>query len=467
MKKLAAAVAVALSLAALLAPNAQADHGPHEPRDLPAEEDNGAEGRAGFGGGGDVPPKTACNQPGRVVRVLPDGPRQPNGDLAFTSGLCVYLPPGYATSGLEYPVLYLLHGGGGDAGDWFSQGKVADIMDAAAKANPKNAAIVVTPDGTDAQWYDSIDGTLRNEEYVLDHVIPYVDARFRTIASRRGRMIDGLSNGGYGAMHLAAKAPDTFVVAGAMSANLGGRSFGGFGSAVDDPAYGPGQTPANLVPNLDGIDLTLDIGASCSSDATKDLCATFAFEQLFLPDNKYFVGRLEAEREGHPERGIWEYRETEGGHSWRWWPKWLQQRHLPFLLARTADPRPATTTPEPADPPKTFRYRSIAERFSVWGYDVRVDRDVREFLDLTVTKTAVTATGSGTATVTTAARYEPNRTYLVGGKRTKADKSGRLTFTIDLGPSHQYEERSPQADALEAAGGYWTTRTVTIRRARA
>ncbi len=64
-----------------------------------------------------------------------------------------------------------------------------------------------------------------------------------------------------------------------------------------------------------GIDLILDIGASCSSDLQKDLCGTLAFEQLFLLDNRYFVGKLDELR--RPGDDIYDYRETEGGHSWR------------------------------------------------------------------------------------------------------------------------------------------------------
>jgi hypothetical protein len=90
--------------------------------------------------------------------VLPKGPLQPDGKtLAFTSGVCIYLPPNYTRGHLRYPVLYLLHGGGGDAADWVTFGHIRSIMDGMAEADPSRAAIVVMPDGTDAQWYDGID----------------------------------------------------------------------------------------------------------------------------------------------------------------------------------------------------------------------------------------------------------------------------------------------------------------------
>ncbi len=97
-----------------------------------------------------------------------------------------------------------------------------------------------------------------------------------------------------------------------------------------------------------------------------------------------------------------------------------------------------------------------------------VERDVREFLDLRdVDAGRLTAEGSGRVTIRTAPRYEPNVVHVVSGAgalplQVTADPDGRLTFSVDLGPSHQYEERSPAATALETAGGYWTVRNITI-----
>ena len=162
-----------------------------------------------------VPPARACNRTAptgsRLVRLLADGPRRGDGSLAFTSGLCVYLPPGYETSQLRYPVLYLMHGGGGDQADWVSMGNSQAILDAAYARDPRNALIVVTPDGSPtAGFHDRFDGSLLNETYFLDWIMPFVDRHLRTIPTRAGRAIAGLSNGGYSAAHLAAKAPDRF-----------------------------------------------------------------------------------------------------------------------------------------------------------------------------------------------------------------------------------------------------------------
>ncbi len=443
---------------------------------LPAALDNGADGRNPLNNPAHVRPADACNdvlqasEGSLVIRILPRGPLTASGALAFTSGACVYLPPGYLESGLAYPVLYLLHGGGGDAADWVAQGGVQEIMDTAFAADPKSAMIVVMPDGTDGQWYDSYDGSQQVQLYVLNFLLPYVERHFRTIAARDGRAVDGLSNGGYGAMHLAARAPDRFVAAGAMSANLAALSFFGLAPGVA-PAFALGSVPVNLAENLDRLDLTLDIGTECIGDRAIDNCITWQFEQIFVPANRQFTDRLRAIR--GPEDGILEYREGEGAHAWRWWSLWLRERHLPFLLARLADPRPADdSTPPPPAPPASFRYRSVAASFAVWGYHVAVERRVREFLDLRdVAADGLVVQGSGRATVHTAPRYAAGETYEISGaggaeQRVVADAGGRLSFVVDLGPSHTFEQFTAEANAAEAAGGYWAVRTIAIEPAQ-
>jgi S-formylglutathione hydrolase FrmB len=467
-------LAVAALAAAPLVPAAAGEPGEVDPTedDPPGcttatsedEEQCGAQGRAHFDAATHVPPIEACadirSDAGSVVtRVLPDGPRHDDGSLAFVPGACVYLPPGYEGSGLRYPVVYLLHGGGGDQADWVTLGAVQATLDQAYADDPTSAVIAVMPDGRSGQWHDWYEGTFLIESYVLDHLVPYVDARFRTIADRRGRAVTGLSNGGYGAFHLAAKAPDLFTAAGSMSGNLGARSFSHLGSPQELGAYYYGNVPVTLIPNLDHVDLTIDWGATCSSDVVVDACATWAFEQAFRLDNQHFRDQLEAL--GY--EGTYEYRETEGSHAWRWWTPWLRDRHLPFFRARLADPEPAAAPLTPSPVPERFRYRSIAESFDAFGYSVTVDREVREFLDLVeVTATRIVVRGSGTATITTAPRYDPGAAYLVGDEVVAADHDGRLRFTVDLGPSHEHEQYSPAARVLEHQPGYWVERELSL-----
>jgi enterochelin esterase-like enzyme len=123
----------------------------------------------------------------------------------------VYLPKGYATSGERYPVIYFLHGlpAGGDA-----YNRIGWVAQAVRKAGRK--AIVVGAQGArrndpDPEWLDW--GAGRNwETWVSTELVSRIDKRYRTIANRRGRVLIGLSAGGYGAALIGNHNPDVFSV---------------------------------------------------------------------------------------------------------------------------------------------------------------------------------------------------------------------------------------------------------------
>lgn len=308
--------------------------------ELPARLDNGAKGRRISDPAHHVPPSKACRDKMKatdrslVTRVLPDGPRTPSGSLAFTSGVCVYLPPGYQDSSLRYPVIYLLHGGGEDAGDAVTLGRIQSTMDDLIAADAATASIVVMPDGDDGQWYDGIDGKIRNETYLSEHVVPFIDQHFRTIAKRSGRAITGVSNGGYGAILMAEKHPDLFLTAGGMSSNL--DWFGTRGLGPGGGPYYRANHPADLVAALRNTDVILDIATTCMSPDPADRCGSQGLDQTFLPANRAFV-LAHAQVPG--PNAVLDYRESDGSHQWRTWTKWLRDRQLPFFFERLADPR--------------------------------------------------------------------------------------------------------------------------------
>jgi len=132
----------------------------------------------------------------------------------------VILPADYETSQTtRYPVLYLLHGLTGHYSDWVTRTNVADYL-------ARYRMIIVTPEGNDSWYTDS--ATIEKdkyESYILKELIPDVQQRYRTIESRYGRAIAGLSMGGYGAIKLGLKAPGTFVFAGSMSGAFGVTRF--------------------------------------------------------------------------------------------------------------------------------------------------------------------------------------------------------------------------------------------------
>jgi enterochelin esterase-like enzyme len=430
------------------------------PDQLTAEEDNA-----------DAQSKAACqdvrSEAGSIViRRLVDGPRLDDGSLAFRSGVCIYLPPGYEDGGLRYPVLYLLHGGFGWQEDWFVQGDAQRVFDELHAEDPANAVIVVTPDGTSGGvWQDHPSGFPLNETYLFDHVVAYVDTYLRTIPDRRGRAIAGLSNGGAGTLRLAALRPDRFAAASAQSAALP------LNMAVDrTDVRAVANDPTEMADNLELVDLHMIYGFTCGGADDPGACATFApaygFEHVCCNTELYKL-RLDLVRD-RP----YAYKRVPGGHDWHYWTTWLRHDDGPFLLDALADPLPAQAELPALEPPATFDHRTIEPTVDVYGYTLITDPDrAPEFLTLRqVRADGMTLRGSGRLTVTTAQRYEPGATFVVSGAddgpvtQVLADAQGRLTFAVDLGPAHVHAEGTPQQVAAElAAGGrYWVTRDVVI-----
>jgi enterochelin esterase-like enzyme len=130
----------------------------------------------------------------------------------------VYTPEVYGVEKQRrFPVLYWLHGtGGGLAGI----APVSAWFDTAIQDGKMPPVVVVFPNGLAASmWCDSKDGAVPMETIVVKELVPHIDATFRTIAKREGRIIEGFSMGGYGAARLGLKFPEVFA---AVSCLAGG-----------------------------------------------------------------------------------------------------------------------------------------------------------------------------------------------------------------------------------------------------
>src|SRR5262249_53430039 len=145
--------------------------------------------------------------------------------------MVVYTPPGYSKD-KKYPVLYLLHGAGGNETHWTRGGAAAVILDNLYADKKVVPMIVVMPNG-------SIRGTGKTkgpssgfENELIKDVIPVVEARYSVRADREHRAIAGLSMGGGQALRTGLKHLDKFAWIGGFSSAL----FGGRGSLIDDPA---------------------------------------------------------------------------------------------------------------------------------------------------------------------------------------------------------------------------------------
>lgn len=127
----------------------------------------------------------------------------------------VYLPTGYDPNGpLRYPVLYLLHGNGGDRNEWVLKGRIRRTADALIEAGEMPPAIIVMPDaGT--TWY--VDLKEQVESAFFLELIPVIEKNYRALGTRDARVIGGLSMGGYGALRYALKYPEKFQAAALLS----------------------------------------------------------------------------------------------------------------------------------------------------------------------------------------------------------------------------------------------------------
>ena len=110
-------------------------------------------------------------------------------------------PPEYwKADARRYPVLYWLHGSDGGLG---GLRPLAQSFDAAMRADTLPPLIVVFPNGKPKSlWIDARDGHSPVESVFIEEIIPDVDRRYRTIADRTGRLLEGFSMGGYGAARI-------------------------------------------------------------------------------------------------------------------------------------------------------------------------------------------------------------------------------------------------------------------------
>ena len=143
----------------------------------------------------------------------------PSAILSRSVNVCVVLPSGYASSQRPYPTLYYLHGLFENERSWSSRGGLGILQDLWAQGDAQEF-IVVMPDGAKTFYVNAYDGHERYEDFFIEELVPWVDRKYRTLASAAARGISGTSMGGYGALHLAMDHPDVFGSASAHSAAL-------------------------------------------------------------------------------------------------------------------------------------------------------------------------------------------------------------------------------------------------------
>ncbi len=127
---------------------------------------------------------------------------------------CVFLPANYSAASAKaqrYPVLYLLHGLGGNEQTMAIDGEWSALQDLRGE-HKVGDFLVVAPDGWDTFYINSRDGKTLYGDFLFREFIPLIERSYRIRAGRASRGITGFSMGGYGALRIAFATSRTFRV---------------------------------------------------------------------------------------------------------------------------------------------------------------------------------------------------------------------------------------------------------------
>ena len=231
--------------------------------------------------------------------------------------ITVYTPAGYETNNQRYPVLYLLHGMGGDEDSWSTLGRAAQILDnliAQGKAQPM--IVVITNGNSDLQaaWGESPTGyvtptielpktTDGSFEDAFPEVVTFVDKAYRTIAKKESRAIAGLSMGGFHSMQISKEYPTQFNYIGLFSAS----------------ARFKGRKESHIYEN-------------CEEKIKKQFSQKPALYWIAIGKEDFLYEENQKFRSFLDSNGFsYTYVESEGGHIWKNWRNYLCQ-FLPLLF---------------------------------------------------------------------------------------------------------------------------------------
>lgn len=225
--------------------------------------------------------------------------------------MTVYTPPGYETSGERYPVLYLLHGMGGDEEAWITLGRTAQILDNLIARGEAEPMIVVMPNGNVDQqaapghspkgFYQpsmQLPNTMNGKmEATFPDVMAFIEDSYRVQDRKSGRAIAGLSMGGFHSLHISRYYPDTFDYVGLFS-----------------PAVMPDEEERSEVyENLNGT-------------LVEQMKNGYELYWIAIGKTDFLYDQVAAYRKRLDNLGMtYEYRESEGGHTWDNWRMYLTE----------------------------------------------------------------------------------------------------------------------------------------------
>lgn len=226
----------------------------------------------------------------------------------------IYLPPDYETSQRNYPVLYLLHGGGDDQTGWVQFGEVQSIAEKTVREGEATPMIIVMPDANTGRrgYYNDIKGDWNYEDFFFQELMPYVEKKYRIKQDKRYRAIAGLSMGGGGTFVYALHHPELFSSACPLSASVGPLS-------LDEAKVNVRKNnPTATDPQIETYykrNSTLNLLDSLVGDQKKAV-------RWYIDcgdDDFLYEGNALAHIAMRKKEIPHEYRVRDGGHNWTYW----------------------------------------------------------------------------------------------------------------------------------------------------
>jgi S-formylglutathione hydrolase FrmB len=245
----------------------------------------------------------------KVNAAVIDTVKTSRASMKKTIKAVVITPDNYSTAA-PLPVVYLLHGFGGNYKDWITKAKGFE------KAADVYRMIIVCADGNNSWYWDSpVDAAYKYETYVSGELVNFIDGAYKTIKDKNGRGITGLSMGGHGGLYLAIKHQDVFGAGGSMSGGVDIRPFPNnwdmrlrLGKYAEYPENWEKNTVFNLLHLIKPNSLSLIID-----------CGT---EDFFYKVNENLHQQMLYRNIAH------DYSTRPGAHNWNYWTNAIQYQLL-------------------------------------------------------------------------------------------------------------------------------------------
>jgi len=234
----------------------------------------------------------------------------------------IYLPQNYENNtNKEYPVLYLLHGGGGSHKDWPGRGHVADVANQLIASGEAEEMIIVCPEaGKNFMNYFNCP-EWQYEDYFFEELIPFIENNYRAKTGKENRAVAGLSMGGGGTIVYATHHPEMFCAAYAMSSYVY-RHDNLFWIDFNDPVQ---KKVHQLVEDHNCVKLI-----QTADQTTIDKIKTVKWFVDCGDDDFTLKANLEFVTAMNDAKVPLQFRVRDGGHTWEYWHSALYIA-LPFI----------------------------------------------------------------------------------------------------------------------------------------